>query len=263
MLIDTHAHLDDKQFDQDRDEIISRAFRSGVEKIINIGAGIGSSKKSVEIAQKNKNVFAAVGCHPHYFMKHKKWDEEHKKKLKDLAREDKVTAIGEIGLDYFSHSGENITDTEKKFQKEGFIFQLNLARELKLPVIIHCRDAYWDAWEIAKEYSDLILVYHCYGGDMKYTEELLQHKNIHFSFTGNITYAKPGSEALEVIKKISLERIMIETDCPYLTPAPYRGKRNEPAYVKYVAEKIAEIKGISFNKVVKITSENAIDLFKI
>lgn len=284
-MIDTHAHLDDKQFDSDRDEVIQRAFKNGVEKIINVGAGLGSSQRSVELAENplrqladgGENIFAAIGLHPHYFNEYKNKSFDKIEELKKLLKREKVIAIGEIGLDYFSHDGKIISAQEKELQKKGFVFQLDLARELNLPVIVHCRaskenpdDAYKDLFEIilsasavADQIQNTNLVFHCYGGNLEFTKKLLQHENIHFSFTGNITYAKTGVEILEAIKIIPMGRIMLETDCPYLAPVPMRGKRNEPAYVSYVAEKIAEIKQISVENVLEITTKNAEKFFRI
>ncbi|MFA7209514.1 MAG: TatD family hydrolase [Parcubacteria group bacterium] len=273
-MIDTHSHLDDKQFDGDREEAISRAFYGGVEKIINVGADLESSERSVGLAGGNENIFAAVGLHPHIFNQVGEFS-KNIHSLKELAADKKVVAIGEVGLDYFSHTGEKITEAQKKNQRKGFSAQLELARELDLPVIIHCRaskdepeDAYADALRVFKSshhpFRDMRIVFHCYGGGLEFTKKiLLEETDTFFSFTGNITYAKAGSETIEVLKVIPLERIMLETDCPYLAPVPHRGKRNEPAYVAYVKEKIAEIKEISVKEVDRVTTENARLFFKL
>ncbi|HAI74237.1 MAG TPA: hydrolase TatD [Candidatus Moranbacteria bacterium] len=261
MLIDTHTHLDDKQFDKDRDEVIARAFANGVKKIINVGAGLGSSRRSVELAEKYENIFAAVGFHPHYFNKYGESSFGKIAELRELARHKKVIAVGEIGLDYFSHNEKKIGEKEKESQKAGFISQLDLARKLNLPVIIHCRDAYDDCYEIMQKYVDLKFVFHCYGGNMEFTKKLLWYKNIHFSFTGNITYAKAGSEIIEAIKKIPMNKIILETDCPYLAPTPMRGKRNEPLLVRYIGKKIAELKNFSEDDASRITTKNASRFF--
>jgi TatD DNase family protein len=277
MLIDTHAHLDDKQFDADREEVISRAFSSGVEKIINIGSGLGSSEQSVKLAQKYENIFATVGLHPHYFMKHGTWNMKHKKELEKLAKSPKVVAIGEIGLDYFIPDGWKITPEEKKFQEEGFIYQLELAQKLKLPVVIHCRgelapakshyreseEAYEDVWKIIGEFTDLKYVFHSFGGRLDFADKALQKKNIIFSFAGNITYNKPTSETFEVIRRIPVDKIMLDTDAPYLSPVPMRGQRNEPANVFYVADKILEIKGLDKAKIGDVLAQNARAFFGI
>lgn len=276
-MIDTHSHIDDKQFDADREGVIQRAFAGGVEKIITVGAGLGSSERAVALAGKYENIFAVVGLHPEYFMRHGAWQDKHRQKLWELAGAEKVVAIGEIGLEYHAHNGCSISDKQKKFQKEGFIFQLELARKLKKPVVLHCRgeraeagenyreksEAYDDVWAIIQKYPELNFVFHSFGGRLDFVKKIMMRENIHFSFNGNITYAKPNAEILAVIQAIPLEKIMLETDCPYLAPVPHRGKRNEPSWVTYVGEKIAEIKVISAKQVDKITSENARKFFEI
>ena len=277
-MIDTHAHIDDHQFNADRGEMISRAFSNGVEKIITIGAGLGSSERAVRVASEYENIFAVVGCHPEYFMRHMKWDEMHKQKLEELAGADKVVAIGEIGLEYHSHDGEEITQIQKEFQKEGFVYQLELAKKLKLPGVIHCRGERAEAGEKYREkgeaYEDVLdilnrsgvvsagrIVFHSFGGNLAVAKKILKFENISFSFNGNLTYAKPNAEILAVVKMIPLERIMLETDCPYLAPVPFRGKRNEPSYVAYVRDKIADIKSVSAEEVDRVTTKNAIEFF--
>ncbi len=261
-MIDTHAHIDSKQYDHDREETIRRAFDNGVEKIINVGADMEGSIGSVELAENYENIYASIGLHPHVFNDVGEFPiSKIFSDIYELVKNKKVVAIGEIGLDYFSHTGEAISDDQKESQKKGFIDQIKIAKESNLPVIIHCRDAYDECFEIIKNYPDQKFVFHCYGGSMEFTKKLLNRKNINFSFTGNITYAKLGSEIFDVVKSIPLERIMLETDCPYLAPVPYRGKRNEPAYVHLVSEKIAEIKEISAKKVEEITTENAKSFF--
>jgi len=263
-MIDSHTHLDSNQYDQDRADVIVRAYESGVEKIINVGADLDGSLQSVQLANENENIFASVGVHPHVFNEvAKKPIVKVIEELRSLAKNKKVIAIGEIGLDYFMHSGEDIMVAQKEAQKEGFIVQIELASQMNLPVIIHCRDAYADTLDIIKKYPKANFVFHCYGGNLEFTKKLLNLNNIYFSFTGNITYAKSGAEILEVIKEIPMEKIMLETDCPYLTPVPNRGKRNEPALVAYVCEKIAEIKDISTKEVDRITTNNTYSFFKI
>jgi TatD DNase family protein len=276
-MIDTHAHIDDKQFDTDREQVISRSFSNGVEKIITVGAGLGSSERAMDLAERYRDIFASVGCHPEYFMKHGSWGQEHRKKIEELASAEKVVAIGEIGMEYHSHDGNPISEKQKEFQKEGFIFQLELARKLEKPVIIHCRgeraeagekyrekgEAYEDVSAIMERFSELDFVFHSFGGRLDFAEEIMTRRNCFFSFNGNITYAKPGAEILDVVRAIPLEKIMLETDCPYLAPVPHRGKRNEPSFVVHVCEKIAEIKGISAKKVDEISSRNAINFFKL
>jgi TatD DNase family protein len=277
MLIDTHAHLDDLQFDADRDSVISRAFSSGVSKIINIGAGLGSSQRSVELAKKYENIFAAIGFHPHYFNEYQEKSFDKIDDLEKLAQEKKVVAIGEIGLDYHSHDEIKISEKEKDLQKKGFVFQLELARKIKKPVVLHCRGertengekyrenskAYEDIFEIIKNFSELEFVFHGFGGRLDFTKKILAEKNIRFAFNGNITYAKVDAEIFSVIKKIPIEKIMLETDCPYLAPVPMRGKRNEPFHVSYVGKKIAELKNLSLEEVHAVTSKTAENFFQI
>lgn len=277
MLIETHAHLDDKQFDTDRDEVIQRAFLGGVEKIINIGAGLGSSQRSVVLAEKYDNIFCSIGLHPHYFMEYGEKSFDKIPEFKALALSKKNIAIGEIGLDYFIPDGSIISDAQKELQKKGFMLQLEFARELKLPVILHCRgsrpeapsayresdDAYADVFAIVSEFPELNFVWHSFGGRLAFVEKVLEKENMLISFAGNITYNKPGAEIFDVIRKIPIERIMLETDCPYLAPVPMRGKRNEPAFVKYVAQKIAEVKNIDLEELAKITTKTAERFFGI
>lgn len=292
-MIDTHAHLDDRQFDGDREEVIARSFENGVEKIINVGADLEGSKNSIKLAEKYRGICASVGLHPHCFNKQfsifnyqfsnnfQLFNFQFKKNLKqirELAKNEKVVAIGEIGLDYFSHNGKAITEKQKENQKKGFIAQLEIAKENNLPVIIHCRaskensvDAYEDLYQIIKNSKLKIknLVFHCYGGDLDFTKKLLQHKNIYFSFTPNITYkikkeiVGTKNDIAESIKIIPLEKIMLETDCPYLAPQEFRGQRSEPMHVRYVAEKVALIKGDIMDNLEKNINKNASIFFSV
>lgn len=269
-MIDTHAHLDFKDFDKDREEVISRFFESGGKAIVNVGVDLERSRKSIEIAEAHENVFAAVGMHPDFFSKGDLGNRgDWKNELRELARNEKVVAIGEAGLDYFriGESGE-IGKTRER-QKEGFVAQINLARELKLPVIVHCREAWDDLFNILNHKSYFInqkFVLHCYSGNRNDTEKFLKLPNICFSFSGNITYPKPAERAkqfADVIRMIPLDKIMLDSDSPFLAPQEFRGKRNEPAFVRHIAGKIAEIKGISGEKAEWVTDENAEKFFKI
>ena len=281
-MIDTHAHLDFPQFDKDRDEVIARAFSSGVKKIINVGCDLERSRASIRLAEKYENIFASVGLHPDFFSSEDCGNQvDWVSELKKMTRSGKVVAVGEIGLDYFriSHSVEHRArglERIKNNQKEGFITQLELARELKLPVIIHCRDsrdknysseswAYADVQKIISQYPTLKFVLHCYSADLETTKNFLKnYDNVCFSFTGNITYPSPKDFAAElkrVVELIPLERIMLDTDSPFLAPAPMRGKRNEPAFVKYIAEKIASVKEINLYEAEKATDGNAVNFF--
>lgn len=259
MLIDTHAHLNFEDFENDREEIIGRCLNNDIW-IINIGANYETSKKAVEIAEKyEKGVYASVALHPHDVTK-EKFDY---KKYKELAKNSKVVAIGECGLDYaFCEDDEKI----QKLQQKVFIQHLELAKEFKKPVVIHCRRLFPEILKLITQNSQLKTrgALHCYMGRWSYAEKYLK-LGLYISFTGLITYARDYDK---VIKNTPLERILIETDAPYLTPEPLRqaqGKsvRNVPENVKYVAEKIAEIKQIPFDKVASQTTQNARELFMI
>lgn len=265
-MIDTHVHLDFKEFDCDREETIKRFFDAGGEKMINIGCELLSSARSVELAGKYENIFAAVGVHPHDA---ESFDEEAMERLEELIAKEKVVAVGEIGLDFFRDL------SPREIQIEAFKAQLELAAKHKKPVIIHCREAYVDVIDILKNYKkeNWHGVMHCFLGSWPIAEELLG-MGFYLGFTGAITYPKKRllkdplglnfnvePEIFKVVKNTPLDRILIETDCPYLAPVPCRGSRNEPSFVKHVAEKIAELKGISIGEVEKAADKNARKLF--
>ena len=260
-MIDSHVHIDFKEFNDDRKEVMKRFFEGGGEKMINVGCDLNSSIRSYELAKNNKNIFASAGIHPHDA---DTIDKNSLKKLEELVQHYKVIAVGEIGLDYF----RNLSPQEK--QIEAFRLQLELADNHKMPLIIHCRDAYNDLLDILKEYktSDWRGVIHCFAASQKIAEKFLE-LGFYIGFTGIITYYKDKSELgnkpeiYNVIKNMPLDKILIETDCPYISPVPKRGTRNEPLFVKYVAEKIAHIRNTSFEEIEKATSENAIKLFNI
>lgn len=253
MLIDTHAHLDYDRFDDDRAEVIENAYQSGIKKIINIGADIESSRKSVQLAKEYDFIYAAVGMHPHHA---EDFGPDSYAEFKELAQAEEVVAIGEIGLDY------HYDNSPRKKQQEVFKEQLKLAQELELPVVIHSRDAKEDSLGILKEYAaDLKGVMHCYGYDLPTAKEVFE-LDFYLSFGGIITF-NSTSGVRKMIKKLPLEKIILETDAPYLTPEPHRGKRNESKYVKEVADKMAEIKDIAVAKVEEITTKNAEELFNL
>ncbi|KNF09816.1 hydrolase, TatD family [Gottschalkia purinilytica] len=254
MLIDSHAHLDDKRFDDDRDKLIKGLEKSGVELVINPGADVSSSVKAVSMAQEYDNIYAAVGVHPH---DSKDMDESTIEILRSLAKKDKVIAIGEIGLDY--HYDNSPRDIQKKWFKE----QIKLAKELSLPIIVHEREAGQEVYDIIKQEADgnLLGVIHCFSGSLEMAKKYIE-LGFYISFAGPVTF-KNAKKPKEVAKEIPLERLLIETDSPYMSPEPYRGKRNDPSYVRYIAEMIAELKDISFNELVKITNENTKRLFNI
>jgi TatD DNase family protein len=248
--VDTHCHLDGERFDSDREEVLKRA-KENLEFIVNIGYDLESSKRSLALAKENEFVYATVGVHPTDV---EGYDEELEKELEKLAQEEKVVAIGEIGLDY------HWMTTPKEHQKEIFRKQLELARRLKKPVVIHTREAMADTIEILKEYPEIVGVIHFYPGSVESAKELIDR--FYLGIGGTLTF-KNAKKSVQVVEEIPLEKIVLETDSPYLAPAPYRGERNEPIYVQKVAKKIAEIKGISEEEVIKITTENAKKLYRI
>lgn len=273
-MIDTHIHLDFESYDNDREEVIARFFSQGGKAIVNIGTDEERINQSLQIAKGHEKVFSAIGFHPQEGIDLIKntGSMEFVDSLEKYFPNKKIVAIGEIGLDYFHPSATDydlvIDPKIKQQQKELFIRQLDVARQYQLPVVLHSWNAHEDCWQILKKYLDLKIVFHCYGKGIPvtFTKELLSHDNINFSFTGNITFPKTGKAGAEVwehLKIIPIQRMMVETDGPFLTPVPLRDKRNEPANVKYVIEKIAEIKKMEEQTVEKQTDENAIEFFKL
>jgi len=254
MIIDSHAHLDDKRFDRDRDLIIKSLKNNGIEMVINIGADLQTSIASVSLAEKHENIYATVGVHPHSA---KEMDNSTLEILRTFAKRDKVVAIGEIGLDFYYDNSPR--DIQRKWFKE----QLNLAKELNLPVVIHSRDAAQETFDTLKEAQDGTLrgVLHCYSGSLEMALEYVK-LGFYISIAGPVTF-KNARATKEVAKGVPLDRLLVETDCPYLTPEPNRGKRNEPLFVKYVASTIGELRGISYEELAKATNKNTKELFGI
>ena len=250
-LIDTHAHLQLEHFDSDREAMIQRAHEAGVAAIICMATDVASSREAIELAEKHQHVYAAVGIHPNDCAA---TSAEDLKQIAELARHPKVVAIGETGMDDYWKT------VPLSKQAEMFAGQLELAAQLNKPVVIHNREAGAAIMEVLRAHAVIKLtgVFHCFSEDMNYAEQVLS-LGCHVSFTGNLTYKK--SALPEVAKQIPLERIMLETDSPYMTPVPYRGKRNEPAYTVHIAEKLAEIKGLAFAEVCAHTTRNAVALF--
>ena len=241
--IDSHMHIDNPAFDEDRLEVIER-IKDGLEFGVNIGFDLDSSKKSVELANKYDFIYAAVGFHPDDIHK---YSDEAEQELISLAKDSKVLAIGEIGLDY------HWMTSPKEEQIKIFKRQLEVARKLDMPIAIHSREAMEDTLNVLKEYPDIRGIFHCYPGSLEIAKQVMDR--FYLGIGGVLTF-KNAKKLVEVVENIPLDRIILETDCPYMTPTPFRGKRNEPIYVKYVAEKIAELKGISYEEVVRITNEN-------
>jgi len=253
-LIDSHAHLQDKEFRNDLDKVLARATQAGVEKIVCIGFDYSASQKAVELTRKSQNIYATVGIHPHDA---KTLDDQTLEKIYNLALNPQVVAIGEIGLDYY----RNLSPVEQ--QKKAFVEQIKIARELGKPVVIHDRDAHQDVLDIIKKEKAGINggIMHCYSGHLPLALELIK-EGFYISFAGPLTF-KNAKKTHEVAQKINIDRVLVETDCPYLTPEPHRGKRNEPAYVKLVAQKLAELRGMTLEEISRITSANSRRVFRM
>lgn len=251
-LIDSHAHLDGSQFDEDREELVEKLSEAGVEIVINPGANMESSRKIVELVEAYDIIYGAVGVHPHDTVDMVDSDIDE---LRELAKRDKIVAIGEIGLDYYyDHSPREV-------QKQRFREQIVLAKELDLPIIVHERDAAQDVFDIISSEADGKLrgVIHCYSGSVEMAKEYIK-LGFYISFAGPVTF-KNAKKPKEVATEIPLEHLLVETDSPYMAPVPYRGKRNDPSYVRYIAETIAELKGISYEQIAEQTNRNAKQLF--
>jgi len=254
MIFETHAHYDDGRFDDDRDELLCQLKQAGVGRVINVGASLESTKTTLALSEKYDFVFAAVGVHPSEI---EDLNEAGYQWLKDNADAQKVVAIGEIGLDYY-------WDKESKVQanqRYWFGRQLEMAREKNLPVIIHSRDAAADTMQVMKEHhaEEIAGVIHCYSYSKEMALEFI--KMGYYIGIGGVVTFKNAKKLVETVEAIPLERILIETDCPYMAPEPFRGKRNSSLYLPYVIEKIAVLKGITKEEVEKVTEENARKLF--
>lgn len=280
-MLDIHTHLFWDSYDADRDEVIRRARAAGVEKMICVGTSPEDNPQAIAVAEKYDGTFASVGLHPHYFNQladDKKQATGEIEALRNLSQSSKkIIAIGECGLDYYARGEEQaISGQQKAVQKEGFVAQIALAQDLGLPIIIHTRpsagtmDAYEEMFEILKAAScNLKAVLHCYQGDSDMMEKFLALPNIFFSFAGNVTYpvkknlTGTKNDMRETIKNMPLERMMVETDCPFLAPVPYRGTRNEPAYVCATVEYIATVRGETAQRIALCTTQNAQSIFGI
>jgi TatD DNase family protein len=261
ILVDSHCHIDGEAFDSDRDEVVKRAREAGVAAMLNIGTGDPHSndfRKAVEVAERYENVFASVGVHPHDA---KLYDDQAEEHLVKLAGSEKVIAWGEIGLDYYyDHSPRDV-------QREVFRTQIAKARELGLPIIVHSRDADEETVEILRgEYGegndDLPTgIMHCFGGTAQMAAELLP-LGFMISFAGNVTFKK-AENLRDAAKVVPLDRLLVETDCPFLTPVPLRGKRNEPSYVVHTARFLAELYGVEFEALANQTTKNFLRFFAL
>lgn len=253
MLVDSHAHLQWRSFEKDRDAVIRRAVKADVEKIITIGSSLQESRKGVQLARKYPNVYATVGIRPHNA---KSFDKNCMNELKQMTDDPKVVAIGEIGLDYYRYL------SSKQAQQEAFKAQLLLAEELQLPVVIHDREAHADVLKTLSEFENRIEgVMHCFSGSKEMAAQCIAH-GFYISLAGTVTF--PNAVALqEIAVWLELDKMLVETDCPWLAPQKMRGKRNEPAFLMYTAEKIASLKKVSLEKVANTTTKNAHDIFTL
>ena len=253
MLFDTHAHLDDRAFNTDREDLLAGLADRQVALVMNPGCSLESSRNAVAMAEKYPWLYAAVGSHPDAA------DEVCEEVIAEFEKlcklSPKVKAIGEIGLDY------HYEDIPRQLQQKAFLMQLELARKLDLPVIVHERDAHEDGMAIIKDFPTVKGVFHCYSGSAEMARQLVE-LGWYIGFTGVLTF-KNARKAIETAASIPLERIVLETDCPYMAPEPFRGKRNDPGYLYRMAEKLAEIRGISVEEIHRITTENGKRLYRI
>lgn len=253
MLFDSHAHIDDEKFDDDRAEVIARAIENGVTGFVNVGACMESSARSIVLAEQYENIYAAVGIHPHEAEKALETDYE---KLATWSKHSKVVAIGEIGLDYYYDF------SPRDIQKNVFIKQIDVARQMDMPIIVHDRDAHGDILDILKkEAKGMRGILHCFSGSLEMAKEIIK-LGFYISIAGPVTF-KNAAKLPEIVNGVPLERLLVETDCPYLTPHPHRGKRNEPAYVRMVAEQVASLRGMEFLALAEATTNNAKNIFRI
>jgi TatD DNase family protein len=257
LLIDSHAHIDLPEFDKDRDQVMARARERGVRAVVNMGLDAALSLKALAVAKKYDDVFAAVGCHPHEASKMREGDLES---LAELTEDSRVVAIGEIGLDFY----RNLSPRES--QLEAFKKQLDLAAELGLPVAVHCRQAHEEVYNILSGWvkanpGSRRGVIHCFSGDIEMARRYIE-LGFYISLAGSVTYPS-AREMIEVAREVPLERLLLETDAPFLTPQAHRGKRNEPAYVALTAEKVAGIRRAPVEVVADSAARNTIELFRL
>lgn len=248
-LVDTHCHIDGAEYDRDRDEMIVRASRAGVRLLVNMGDSLESSRRSVEMAARHENVYTGVGVHPEEAFPFTRADDD---RLAALAGKTRVIAIGEVGLDYYWEKNQD----KRQLQRDIFIRQLALARDLNLPVCIHDREAHGDLLKILQtEGKENRGVVHCFSGSLELARELLK-LGWYLGVDGPVTYGN-AKKSLEIVQEIPLDRLLLETDSPYLTPHPYRGRRNEPGLVRLVAERIAELREMPLAELAAQTTRNA------
>lgn len=249
-IIDSHVHLNSTQFDEDREQVFER-IKENLDFVVNIGYDMESSEVGIEYADKYDFIYCTVGFHPDEI---EGYSEENEKRLEEMTKHPKVLAIGEIGLDY------HWMTRPKEEQWDIFRKQLDIAKRTNKPVVIHTREAMQDTIDILNEYPEVTGILHCYPGSVETAKQIVDR--FYLGIGGVLTF-KNAKKLVEVVAEIPLEKLIIETDCPYMAPTPYRGKRNEPIYTREVAMKIAEIKGISYDEVVKVTNENTRKAYKM
>jgi len=254
MWIDTHAHYDNERFDEDREDVIKRVYEEGTGIIINASSTVESSEKSLELAKKHQFVYCTVGIHPHSA---DQCTDETMAYLTTLARHEKVVAIGETGLDY------HYDFCSREEQKRNFIANIAMAKELKKPVVVHDRESHEDILQIMKEekISQCGGVVHCFSGSVEMAREVVK-MGLYISVGGTVTF-KNARRIMEVVEYLPNDRLLLETDCPYMTPEPYRGTRNDSSYIRYIAQKIADIKEVAIEEIYETTNTNACRLFGI
>ena len=253
-LFDSHAHFQDARFDEDRAKALTEAFDSGVSYIVNVGTDLATSKAAVELAERYPGCYAAIGVHPHDCADIGDRDAVYSE-LEQLRRHSKVVAIGEIGLDY------HYDFSDRQTQMAEFRHQMQWAEETDMPVIIHDREAHGDVFSVLRDFPRVTGILHSYSGSAEWARQLVD-MGWYISFSGVLTFAN-ASKCLEAAKAVPMDRLLIETDCPYLAPVPMRGKRNTSAYVGYTAAKLAELKGVTPTEMAEITAENAKRVFRI
>ncbi len=247
-IFETHAHLDFPQFDKDREQLIKKCFNKDIEYILNIGVDKKTCNASIKLAEKYDRIYAAVGFHPHDAT------DFNAEFIRRKAQHPKVIAIGEIGLDYYRNL------SPKDIQKKVFEQQIKIALELNMPIIVHDRDAHEDCYDILSRNNAINVVFHCFSGDEVFAQKVIE-KGWFISFTGTVTYKNSNME--NIIRLVPEDKFFIETDSPYLSPHPQRGKRNSPLNLQYVIEKISEIRGTSPNKIADLSYKNACNFFTL
>ncbi len=252
-IFDSHAHYDDEAFDEDREQVIKDIKEAGVIGVLNCGSSFDGAKMSLELALENDMFYAAVGVHPEYA---NELDTQMLNEIKIMAGSSKVKAIGEIGLDYYYDE-----NPPRDVQQKAFRMQMKLAEELGLPVVIHDRDAHEDTLTIIKEFPKVKGVVHCFSGSVEFARECLK-QGYYIGVTGVVTF-KNAKKIVEVVKEIPIDRLLVETDCPYMAPTPFRGKRNKSDYIEYIIKEIAQIRGVEAQYISENTIKNVRDLLNL